>query len=100
MFTLTLDSAEFRTLALALAECSRRRVRGDEDGPVSRALARSLSEHVGSVAAKGHVVLGLSDRETRVAREALVAAAGMPMSYGALVNRRPTFRALAARLEA
>ena len=49
MITLKLTPSDIRTAALALAENARRTPQGDPSSSVSRALARSLSEHVGAV---------------------------------------------------
>lgn len=103
MFVIKLDSPEFRALALALAEGARRRTRDDEDGAVSRSLARLLADHAAPVAAAGAVHLGLSAREGAVAESALLAAARGPLWYSERVgNARPgceAFLGLASRIE-
>ncbi len=101
--TLTLNHLDIRTSALALAEVSRRRPRGEEtrETGLSRNLARLLEESYPVAVARGEVVIELSDESLFLLGTCLNRAAQGSAWYGSRVNVPTTsFRALAARLEA
>jgi hypothetical protein len=103
MFTLRLNHLDIRAAALAIAETSRRRPRGEErsEAAASRNLARVLAEAYPVALATGEVVLDVTEEAAFLLGTSLNRAAKGPRWYGSRATLPvASFRAVAARLEA
>lgn len=75
MYVLRLNHLDLRTCALALADASHRRPRNADETPLSRSLARRLSEVYPVAVAKGEVYVDCRDEEALLLRDVLAEAA-------------------------